>query len=144
MQAGSVFGRPLQPYEAHIPFLLQFKVLRPSALWPASPCIMHPALHSSHEHLLWRRQLDFNLYGMGFVRFGCVKFRAPVPSHHHESARRQGWWHKPVVLRFEPETASGPTLAPASQPEAHCMTSILTTTFEHSGFCRLLSGIVAH
>ena len=51
MQSGAVLGRRWQPHEAHVPFLLQFK-------------------------------LDFNLYGMGWVRLSRGRFRTlPAEAH---------------------------------------------------------------
>ncbi|KAK9800903.1 hypothetical protein WJX73_009005 [Symbiochloris irregularis] len=91
LQAGSVGGCPLQPFEAHIPFLLQFKI-------------------------------DFNLSGMGFVRFSAVKFRGQVQGS-HEAGLRRGWRHKPVVLRYEPGPHSGEVSGPHSPTAQHSWTS---------------------
>ena len=44
VQSGAVLGRRFQPYESHVPYLLQVKV-------------------------------DFNLYGMGFLRLAKALFR---------------------------------------------------------------------
>lgn len=43
---------------------------------------------------------------MGFVRLSAVKFRGQVQGP-HVVGLRQGWRHKPVLLRYEPDPHSG-------------------------------------
>ncbi len=42
LESGAVLGRKFQPYESHIPYLLQFKARLPASLEPACYCAPGP------------------------------------------------------------------------------------------------------
>ena len=89
LQAGACLARRFQPYESHIPFLLQIKVCVGGGR--ASACVAHARLAcggggqaratqpSAVQHPP-RAQIDFNLLGMGHIELARVLFRDPLPS----------------------------------------------------------------
>ena len=124
LQTGAVLNRVFEIHESHIPYLLQFKVstvsLRSqhhkSGEWSLTVCLFTNSLTSvlpedatsatclCAPHLpgspsacaATSVQIDFNLYGMGFIRVREVLFRDPVPQH--KRLRHQGWQEPPTIM----------------------------------------------
>jgi len=106
LQGGTCMGRRFQPYEAHIPFLLQVKVrelaLGVACFWglgalgagrgcwiagalctPQSLSVpTHPLIHPTPQPpqpTTTPYQIDFNLLGMGHLELSRLLFRDPLP-----------------------------------------------------------------
>ena len=54
-----------------------------------------------------RRQVDFNLYGMGFIRFSRVLFRGALPAT--PLLPPHGWLHR-TEMHHPGQSGPGPTL----------------------------------
>lgn len=61
---------------------------------------------TSHYHFsAWAVQVEYNLYGMGFVRFRKARFRGPLPGRGRR--QRAGWDAVPEVLSYEEASTGG-------------------------------------
>lgn len=83
-------GRAWQPYESHLPYLLKVHAELAALLHPleqragrapslscaaASLLRLLPDLLLSHPPSAPQLKVDFNLYGMGWLRLGQARFR---------------------------------------------------------------------
>ena len=62
-----------------------------------------------------KRQVEYNLYGMGFIRLAKAQFRGPLPEA--GAPRRAGWAALPEVQSPETESSGETGFIPLVAPE---------------------------
>lgn len=71
LQNGAIFSKVFQPYEAHIPYLLQVVIIG----YLTSTLLLMCFYYISVSAVLLQFLIDFNLYGMNFLHARKVFFR---------------------------------------------------------------------
>ncbi|KAK9830528.1 hypothetical protein WJX72_012277 [[Myrmecia] bisecta] len=101
-----VRGRAFYGYHADEQLFIKIILFNPMEVGKVAALMQNGAVlgrsfqpHEAHVPYLLQLKVDFNLYGMGYMRMKRVLFRGSVPEHHQRE--RTGWRAKPVVVQFE-------------------------------------------